>query len=491
MKKTILTTVGALFLVVFLSATTSVYAGTFDNNNIFGANVASPTEADLSAVASMVNTNGAEWGYVTFVIQENQRNPDEWNNLFRTLREKKLIPIVRIATKAEGNNWKRPSQEDASAWVEFLDSLQWPIQNRYVVLFNEPNHGREWGGSVQPEDYGRVARSFAIQLNQRDPDFFVMLAGFDSNAPSQNPAYEDQVTFLNRMMKTFPVADLNKYIDGWASHSYPNPGFRGKPTDTGRNSIQNYAWELSFLQSKGIKALPVFITETGWPRSSYSEETISQYLKHAFTQVWFRDFRVKAVTPFVFNYENSAFRDWSWRKAGSNQFYSYYDMVKSLPKIRGTPVLANGRQQHKQFVYRFWSDSMDGHFFTTSWDERNMVIATYDTKTWRYEGIAYETVSKHKRGAVPLHRFWSDARQTHFYTADPNEKRQMEQKSEWRYEGIAYYVMPSNGSGNNVYRFWSPRFKKHFYTISSQERDQIKQQMSDSWQYEGVSWRIP
>ena len=42
---------------------------------------------------------------------------------------KKLIPLVRIATTADGNNgWVVPKEEDAKAWANFLGLLPWPIQ---------------------------------------------------------------------------------------------------------------------------------------------------------------------------------------------------------------------------------------------------------------------------------------------------------------------------------------------------------------------------
>ncbi|MFW5703433.1 MAG: hypothetical protein ACOCXQ_01225 [Patescibacteria group bacterium] len=483
-----------LIALVFLFPSLAT-ASSFQNNNIFGASVAVATEADLRSISKMVNTNGAAWGYVTIVIQENNRDTAQWNGIFEVMRQLKLIPIIRIATKPEGENWRRPTKEDADSWVDFLDSLNWPVKNRYVVLFNEPNHGQEWGGQVHPENYGEVAHTFAQKLHNRNQDYFIMLAGFDSAAPAQNPRYEDQGTFLNRMMTTFPTNKINTYIDGWASHSYPNPGFRGKPTDTGRNSIRNYEWELGLLQQKGVKSLPVFITETGWPRSSYSEQQIADYMTYAFRFVWLKDTRVKAVTPFIFNYESEPFQNWSWKKPNNGGYYRYYHAIARLPKIRGAPVLANGSQERILHVYRFWSEEKKSHFYTNSPQERDTILSRYGNSTWLYEGVSYEAVDSRTSGAVPLHRFWSQKTNGHFYTADQKEKdRIVREYSEdvWKYEGIAYYVMPPNGSGSDVFRFYSDRFKKHFYTVSPEERDSILSQYDTyTWRYEGVSWRIP
>ena len=40
-------------------------------------------------------------------------------------------------------------------------------------------------------------------------------------------------------------------------------------------------------------------------------------------------------------------------------------------------------------IYRFWSDTQRGHFYTISSDEKNHIQATYPTNVWRYEGIAF------------------------------------------------------------------------------------------------------
>ncbi len=461
------------------------------DNNIFGMHSSVTTEQELTEIAQLVNSSGGSWGYVTVVIQETDRDTGKWTTLFNKMSELKLIPIVRLATQAQGSNWKRPTTTDASSWADFLDSLPWPTKDRYVVLFNEPNHGQEWGGSVSPENYGEVARAFAIQLETKDPDFFVMLAGFDSAAPSQNPAYEDQVTFLNRMITRFSVNEINQYISGWSSHSYPNPGFRGKPTDTGRNSIQNYRWELSWLRGKGIKDMPVFITETGWPRSSVNEETQAHYITQAFRDVWFRDSRVRAVTPFIFNYETAPFQVWSWKKIGGG-YYAQYNDIFNLPKIRGAPVLANGTQDTNTFVYRFWSDQFGGHFYTASAAERNYILSSFSNKTWRYEGVAYQPALSGE--TIPVYRFWSQQNNAHFYTASSAEKDSIiatYPTKVWKYEGIAYQVM-SGESGTPVYRFWSDLFQKHFYTASSAEKDFIIATYPPrTWRFEGVAWNVP
>ncbi|MCX7996501.1 MAG: hypothetical protein N2691_01930 [Patescibacteria group bacterium] len=465
------------------------------NNNIFGVNVASPDETKLDAIAAAVNGNGGSWGYITVVIQETDRDTARWNNYFSALRERKLIPVVRLATRAEGANWRRPAKEDSGSWVSFLQSLNWVTRERYVILFNEPNNAREWGGAVNPEDYGAVAREFATQLNAASPDYVVMLAGFDSAAPTQGTSYLDQVQFLERMFATFPQQEIQTNIKGWASHSYPNPGFRGKPNDTGRNSIRNYQWELQWLAGRGITGKPVFITETGWPVTSYDEQTIATYLEQAYREVWFRDSRVKAVTPFLFSYQTAPFDVWAWERPGGG-VRPVYDRIKALPKIAGTPVLADGSQDAiDPVVYRFWSDEKRGHFFTISPGERDWVIQTFATSTWRFEGSGFSALATQQAGSIPVYRFWSNTQQGHFYTANAGEKVYIEKtfpSSVWRYETVAFYVFPPGTPDTRpVYRFWSPLYRKHFYTANEGEKQYIESNFPASvWSYEQIAWYV-
>jgi len=320
-------------LVVFLISK-DVFAN--EANNKFGIHLAQPHLEDLKKVAELVNSNGGDWGYVTLVIQENDRNSQKWQEIFDLLRKYHLIPIIRLATTPLGDNWKQPNPSDAYSWASFLDSLNWVVKNRYVVLFNEPNHATEWGGAVDPKNYADVAFAFAKTLKERNSNFFVMLAGFDASAPHLPPKFYDEKLFLKDLIDHQP--EIFKFIDGWASHSYPNPAFSGSPYDFGRGTVRTYQWELNLLRQLGVeKELPVFITETGWERKKLSEEQVAQNFKIAFEQIWLTDEKVKAVTPFVFDYKMEPFLGFSWKREGDDGFYQQYYFVQSIPKTKGEP----------------------------------------------------------------------------------------------------------------------------------------------------------
>lgn len=482
----------AIIVVTFLLVPfASVYAQV--DNNIIGMNVATVNSGQLQEISDLVTYGTGSWGYITFVIQDTDRDHDKWQEIFDKLKAKKLIPIVRLATHAQGGNWARPSSTDSGSWVTFLDNLDWPITNRYVVLFNEPNHGQEWGGSVDPEDYGNVAKEFAKQLTDRDPNFKVMLAGLDSAAPSSNPQYESETTFLDRMMGTFSANEMNQYLYGWASHSYPR-NYTAPPTESGRNSIRNYEWELSWLAGKGVKSMPVFITETGWRHDLVGHTNATNYYLSAFQDVWMKDSRIKAVTPFVYDYTSAPFAGFSW-KNDSGGYYPQANSLKLLPKIYSHP---EGESNPEYFIFRFWSPKESRHFYTVSSTERNDLMQKYDNNSWRYEGVAFKSLSPSDPAAVPVYRFISSKLKTHFYTANYDEKNEIIAKYStdvWRYEGVAFYVYPLSYSGSNsqtMYRFWSRKFSKHFFTSTESERNQIEASYpKEVWDYEGPIWKVP
>jgi hypothetical protein len=346
----------ALLLLLFLVTAHHAFA-VEPANNKFGMSLLQPTQNDIEKTANLVNSQGGDWGYVTLVIQEDDRDRGKWQGLFDELRRHHLIPIVRIATKPEGENWRRPKPEEAGGWAQFLDSLNWVVKERYVVLFNEPNHAWEWGGEVNPEDYGKVALAFAKKFKEKNRDFFVMLAGMDASAPSYGIAHEDEGIFLDRASSAAP--GLFASVDGIASHSYPNPAFSGSPWDTGKKSIRGYEWELEKFRSLGAREnLPVFITETGWVDDRLSRDTIASYYKTAFDAVWGPDQRVVAVTPFVFSYQSAPFLGFSWKTPGGNdEFYPQYHTVLELPKPKGAPLVVERGRVTQDMPHEFVASS--------------------------------------------------------------------------------------------------------------------------------------
>ena len=301
-------------------------------NNKFGIHITD--EKDLPDAAALINSTGGDWGYVTLVITERERDHDRWQQVFDQMRRLRLIPIIRIATKATGDIWEAPNDAEINNWIAFLNSLNWVIENRYIVIANEPNHSYEWGGKIDPSAYATYLNKFAVKLHEASPDFFVLPAGLDASAKNTTLTMDSSI-FLKRMLASEPKLFDN--LDGWVSHSYPNPAFAGKETDIGRGTINTFAWELNYIKSLGVdKELPVFITETGWSNQKIDPSIISTKFEYAFKNVW-NDPKIVAVTPFILNYPQAPFSEFSWKKSDGN-FYPLYSSIQAITKIAGEPV---------------------------------------------------------------------------------------------------------------------------------------------------------
>lgn len=314
-------------------------------NNKVGITLLSP-DAEIEEASKLVNTNG-DWGWVLIIIKKSERNVDRWQNVFTKLAKQRLIPIVRIATDYDSRGyWQKPSDEDAGQWADFLNKLYWPVKNRYVQIYNEVNQAQEWGGKVDAADYAKELSKTADALKSKSGDFFVLNAPLDLALPNSSSSL-DAESFYGTMENSHP--GIFGKLDGWASHSYPNPGFVGSPYNDGRLSIRGFAWEQNLIsQFIGGRLLPIFITETGWKRQSgntggLDEETIADFYKIAYDEVW-QDKNIVAVTPFVLNFPDNTLGAFSFRSDSENikeKFFKYYYAVRDLIKTKGQPQREN------------------------------------------------------------------------------------------------------------------------------------------------------
>lgn len=147
-------------------------------------------------------------------------------------------------------------------------------------------------------------------------------------------------------------------------------------------------------------------------------------------------------------------------------------------------------------LYRFWSDTMQGHFYTASEAEKNEVIIKYPASVWKYEGVAFQVYSNQESGTIPVHRFWSDQKRGHFYTASEDEKNYIithYPTNVWKYEGIAWYAYSTQQPNTApIYRFWSDNKQHHFFTFNQNEKNCVLNSYSTStWNYEGIAYYVP
>jgi hypothetical protein len=145
-------------------------------------------------------------------------------------------------------------------------------------------------------------------------------------------------------------------------------------------------------------------------------------------------------------------------------------------------------------VHRFWSPVYLHHFYTISEQERLYVMNTWP-EAWSYEGPVYYACPEGAppAGSSPVFRFWSETFGGHFYTISETERDYVlaTWPAAWTYEGIVYYAYPAGAQPEGtspVYRFWSDTLGGHFYTISQAEKDYVLATWPETWAYEGIAW---
>jgi hypothetical protein len=319
------------FFFIFSDKSFSIVDPLSSQNNKFGIHILYPEEIDKAS--DLVNSSGGDWGYVTIPIRADDRYKEKWQKFFDKCSELHLIPILRLASYPRKNYWMKPSDLMLLDFANFLSELRWPTKNKYVIFFNEPNYALEWGGKVEPEEYAKILILGAKIFKEKDLDFFILPAGLDAAAPN-DVLHKDLYSFLREMFVSQP--EVFNYIDGWVSHSYPNPGFTAKPTDNHQKSIVSYRHEINFLKKlKAGKEIPVFVTETGWKINERQEDVKAKYFKIAFNEIWTDDFLV-AVTPFLLFAGDGDFINFSLIKKDGSLSKSYLE-IKNLSKFSGNP----------------------------------------------------------------------------------------------------------------------------------------------------------
>lgn len=305
-------------------------------NNRMGVHVLDPSEVEEAA--KLVNSNGGEWGYVTVPIRADDRDREKWKQFFLKAREKKVIPILRIATFVHGPKWQIPTDGEILYFANFLHEMPWPTQNRYVIIFNEPNHSNEWGGVVAPEEYAKKLKYAISALKSKSEDFFILPAAMDRAAPDNHTSIAAD-TYWKRVFKEAP--ELVQKIDGWNSHAYPNPGFGGKPTDTHRKSVVSYRYELDYLKSLGRENIPVFITETGWSTKMVTPEQAANYWGTVMEDVW-NDKQLVSINVWLLRADSGPFAEFSLINTDSSKSPMYqklagYEKPKGAPPVMELP----------------------------------------------------------------------------------------------------------------------------------------------------------
>ena len=299
-------------------------------NNKFGVHILFTSE--LEKARDLINSNGGDWGYVTIPIQASDKDLEKWQKFMDDCQRLHLIPIIRIATENHYFNtsvWRRPDGADILDFANFLNSLEWPVKNRYVIIFNEVNRGDEWEGSPDPGEYAQILNYATEIFKPLSSDFFIISAGLD------NASANDQYYYMIAMNQE--VANIFGKIDGLGSHSYPNPAFSVAPWVITNKSISSFKFEKSLAYELSGKALPVFITETGWSQEKISEGQIASYFIYAFENVW-SDQNIVAVTPFLLQAGPGPFKQFTLVSENGG-FNEISKALQGIAKTKGAPSI--------------------------------------------------------------------------------------------------------------------------------------------------------
>ncbi len=329
-----LLTIVFLFVLSFEQAS-AVYDPLSVPNNKIGIHILFPDELDKAR--ELVNSNNGDWGYVTIPIQAGDKDLKKWQDFMNNAKKLHIIPIIRIATEGDyfkTTTWRKPEDSDIVDFTNFLDSLNWPVKNRYVIVFNEVNRGDEWEGKANPAEYARLLSYATIVFKSKNPDFFIISAGLDNASVTTGNTY-NQFDFLDLMNQEVP--GIFNQIDGISSHSYPNPAFSQPPSILTSRSISSFLYELEEISKYTNKKLPVFITETGWDREIYTDKVIASYFKEALEGVW-SDSQIVTVAPFLLKAGAGPFEKFSFIKDNDEQ-NEIFKMFVNFPKTKGTPTL--------------------------------------------------------------------------------------------------------------------------------------------------------
>jgi hypothetical protein len=148
-------------------------------------------------------------------------------------------------------------------------------------------------------------------------------------------------------------------------------------------------------------------------------------------------------------------------------------------------------------VYRFFNNKLGTHLYTADVNEKGDLQATNplneSSEEWSYEGYKYfvfkDTTTYPE--AVPVYRFFNTKEGGHVYTTSETEKTTIiNTLPKYSFEGVKYYVGANSAEGFvPVYRFFNTKTGTHLYTISEAEKSTIISTLPQ-YSYEGVKFYV-
>jgi hypothetical protein len=326
------------------------------------------------------------------------------------------------------------------------------------------------------------------------------------------PINANNLTIQNELVKTSPEVVMPTKVDQanlpgadsisiqeWTGNN-PNVTFTTPSADIIASTyIQDITVSIDLNSNTNYTGMSTHIYIYNWDGSNIDSSLVySDYKTHTFpdgtTSASFsfpsRYLYLNGQNQFFIGVETAG-DDGIFSTEDTNEewYFSFNDSVRNVNYNALTPL------------YRFWSDSYQGHFYTADASEKSSIQS--NNPNWRYEWPAYNVIKITGSGncvdsnASPVYRFWSDNYKKHFYTINPNEATDvMQNNPNWRYEGARFcafaFMQKTTGGTNlfgNVHRFWSDNYKGHFYTNDEQEKQDV-QNNNPNWEYEWPAYFI-
>ena len=146
----------------------------------------------------------------------------------------------------------------------------------------------------------------------------------------------------------------------------------------------------------------------------------------------------------------------------------------------------------KTSVYRFRNLTNGSYFYTA--DSAEMVnVASNLTASYAYEGVAYTIDTANPANASPVYRFYVKRTGSHFYTADKAERDSViaNLAATYTYEGPSYNVCLAPVSGSTiVWRFYNKQNGSHFYTADPTEKANVQAHLSATYSFDGPAFYL-
>ncbi len=300
--------------------------GRFGAHTMLQDYLVSDFASQLDKVKELVGT----CGFVKNMIADVGFSPDipKWSAFVSESRKRNLVPILRLQGRSSGNSWEKPDPAGnysviAAKYAEFINSVESGSGSKvnYVEIWNEPNLGSEWGGSANPEEYGKFLLAVSKAMREYDlkdgkKDINIMNGGLALTGDTSAGNYQTQA-FISAMFEKVP--ELRGNIDIWSVHPYP-------PDQA------QYKDQIPLL---GITSgIPVMVTETSWARctdgscSQVSSILTPDQFVDSYRTTWLQDSGMVAVMPFGFVSRDARWKNFNLVDDNLNG-NAYYNAIKA------------------------------------------------------------------------------------------------------------------------------------------------------------------